>query len=71
MLCIVSVVIMMIIGANIGTHDKWLCFKHAFIVTSSFIDDLELGLETNLCLCSLKRWFQVFKLLVALEVCLL
>jgi hypothetical protein len=71
MLYVVSVMIMMVIGANIGAQDKWLCFRHAFIITSSLIDDLVLGLETNLCLCSLKRWFQVSKLLVALEVCLL
>jgi hypothetical protein len=49
MLCVVSVVTMMVISANIGAHDKWLCFRHAFIVTLSFIDDLVLGIESNLC----------------------
>jgi hypothetical protein len=71
MLCVVNVVTMMVISANIGTHDKWLCFRLAFTITLSFIDDLVLGLESNLCLCSLRMWFQVFKLLVALEICLL
>jgi hypothetical protein len=63
MLCVVSLVTMMVIGADIGVHDRWLCFRHAFIVTLSFIDNLVLGLESNLCLCSLKTCFQVFKII--------
>ncbi len=35
MLCVVSVVIMMVINANVGAHDKWLCFRNAFIITDA------------------------------------